>query len=47
MDDRAIDHGGGRIEWLHFCERCGERMEEQKCKIVCPRCGSLRDCSDP
>jgi hypothetical protein len=47
MDDRAIEHGGGRIEWLHFCERCGERMEEQKCKIVCRNCGSLRDCSDP
>jgi hypothetical protein len=46
MDDRAIDRGGGRIEWLHFCERCGERMEEQKCKIVCKNCGLSRDCTD-
>jgi hypothetical protein len=46
MDDRAIDRGG-RIEWRHVCERCGEPMEEQKCKIVCPNCGYLRDCSDP
>jgi len=29
------------------CERCGERMQERHCKIVCPRCGYMRDCSDP
>lgn len=47
MDDRALQHPGGQIEWVHVCERCGERMEEQKCKIVCPRCFFVRDCSDP
>jgi len=47
MDDRAIDHGGGVIEWVHHCERCGARMVEQRCKILCPNCGSVRDCSDP
>ena len=30
-----------------ICERCGERMQEIHCKIVCPRCGYTRDCSDP
>jgi hypothetical protein len=34
-------------EWVHICERCGERMEEQKCKIICPNCFYTRDCSDP
>ena len=34
-------------EWIHICERCGERMEERKCKIVCTNCGFIRDCSDP
>jgi len=34
-------------EWVHICERCGERMEERKCKILCPNCGAYRDCSDP
>jgi hypothetical protein len=34
-------------EWVHICERCGERMEEQKCKILCRNCGLSRDCSDP
>jgi len=34
-------------QWVHHCERCGERMEERQCKIVCRNCGMLRDCSDP
>ncbi|MBI4637476.1 MAG: hypothetical protein HY727_14105 [Candidatus Rokubacteria bacterium] len=34
-------------EWVHVCERCGERMVEVHCKIVCNNCGMLRDCSDP
>lgn len=29
------------------CERCGWPMYERHCRIVCPRCGYLRDCSDP
>ena len=29
------------------CVLCGEMMLERKCKIVCPRCGCTRDCSDP
>ncbi len=29
------------------CDRCGEAMYEHHCKIVCPRCGYTRDCSDP
>jgi hypothetical protein len=36
-----------RDEWAHICERCGERMEERKCKIICGNCGHTRDCSDP
>ena len=32
---------------LHVCERCGERMDERQCKIICPNCGMMRDCSDP
>jgi hypothetical protein len=33
--------------WVHVCERCGERMEERQCKITCRNCGYSRDCSDP
>ncbi len=47
MHDQAIDRGGGVIEWVHYCERCGTRMDEERCKIVCPNCHYLRDCSDP
>jgi hypothetical protein len=31
----------------YFCTVCGERMHEVHCKIICPRCGYTRDCSDP
>jgi exosome complex RNA-binding protein Csl4 len=34
-------------ETAPICERCGERMRETHCKIICPRCGYTRDCSDP
>ncbi|HXH82678.1 MAG TPA: hypothetical protein VNN07_07090 [Candidatus Tectomicrobia bacterium] len=48
---RAAASGGGAArpwrEWIHICERCGERMEERHCKILCPNCGMVRDCSDP
>ena len=29
------------------CDRCGELMEEVKCKLICNQCGYSRDCSDP
>jgi len=35
------------VDWVYVCDRCGERMEEQKCKIICPNCFYCRDCSDP
>jgi len=35
------------VGWAHDCERCGERMEERQCKIICTNCGMMRDCSDP
>lgn len=37
----------GPHEWVYICERCGEQMEERKCKILCTNCGMYRDCSDP
>jgi hypothetical protein len=37
----------GITRWVHRCERCGERMYEEQCKIRCHNCGYLRDCSDP
>ncbi len=29
------------------CERCGGRMLDRHCKLVCLNCGYQRDCSDP
>jgi len=30
-----------------LCERCAHEMYDRHCKVVCPNCGYLRDCSDP
>jgi hypothetical protein len=37
----------GVTEYTYRCERCGARMVEQKCKIMCTNCGSYHDCGDP
>lgn len=29
------------------CEICGSPMEEIHCKLRCPNCRRMRDCSDP
>jgi exosome complex RNA-binding protein Csl4 len=45
-DDPGATAGSG-AGGVHLCDRCGERMYESHCKIICPRCGMTRDCSDP
>jgi rubrerythrin len=32
---------------LYICDVCGAEMLEIHCKLICPRCGFTRDCSDP
>jgi rubrerythrin len=46
MDERESRPSAIR-ESIYVCDCCGERMEERHCKLVCPRCGYARDCSDP
>jgi uncharacterized Zn finger protein (UPF0148 family) len=43
---RGIAAAGYRV-WTHHCDLCGARMFEKHCKIRCPNCGYIRDCSDP
>jgi len=31
---------------VYICDRCGHRMHEKNCKIICPNCGNRFDCSD-
>jgi uncharacterized Zn finger protein (UPF0148 family) len=28
------------------CPNCGARLDEQKCKLVCPICSYFKSCSD-
>ena len=37
----------GVTAYTYTCERCGSRMVEHKCKIMCENCGAYHDCSDP
>ncbi len=29
-----------------FCFNCGQPLVEERCKLICPRCGMQEDCSD-
>ncbi len=40
-DDAADTHDDD------LCWVCGAAVNKRHCKIVCPRCGFMRDCSDP
>ncbi len=31
----------------NVCENCGHTTIENHCKLICPKCGASRDCSDP
>lgn len=35
------------VETEVACDLCGALMYGRHCKLVCPSCGYLRDCSDP
>jgi hypothetical protein len=47
MNDQRTATKRRSDEWVYVCDRCGERMQEIKCKIICGACGYCRDCSDP
>jgi hypothetical protein len=46
-DPRGERPTTARPEPARICARCGERMEERKCKVMCTNCGAYDDCSDP
>jgi len=43
---RPPNHGRA-LEEDNYCWVCGGPASKRHCKIICPRCGFMRDCSDP
>lgn len=33
-------------EYWRWCPRCGQELENQRCKFRCPRCHYFMSCSD-
>jgi hypothetical protein len=31
---------------MSFCPNCSAELREQRCKLMCPRCGFFLSCSD-
>ncbi|MCX6893994.1 MAG: hypothetical protein NTZ16_00470 [Verrucomicrobia bacterium] len=33
-------------EYWRWCPRCGHELQNEKCKLRCPRCNYFMSCSD-
>jgi len=43
---KSMNRRAPRSQLIITCDRCGDRMYEKNCKVICPNCGSRFDCSD-
>jgi glycine oxidase len=44
---RTRSEAGPAASQPTLCDMCGRPMIDRHCKLVCPDCGYMRDCSDP
>ncbi|MGI0148896.1 MAG: HVO_2523 family zinc finger protein [Thermoplasmata archaeon] len=51
MDEVSVARTGTKAtqvaKEVSACDVCGAPTFERHCKIICTRCGYVRDCSDP
>jgi rubrerythrin len=43
----AAAKGRSEAPTTSTCDVCGTEAREIHCRLVCPKCGAMRDCSDP
>jgi uncharacterized paraquat-inducible protein A len=46
IPDGPFDVPGVEGEHWRWCPRCGHELENEKCKLRCPRCHYFLSCSD-
>ncbi len=43
---KPAQENAGDHNRVYLCDRCGHKMVEHQCKVVCLNCGNRFDCSD-
>jgi hypothetical protein len=33
--------------YWRYCDNCGAKLENFRCRLVCPKCGFFHSCSEP
>jgi hypothetical protein len=46
-DSKKAELTDSSDHYWQFCVNCGTRLENRKCKLVCPKCGFFHSCSEP
>jgi hypothetical protein len=42
-----VDTYADDMNYWEYCDNCGEKLIGRKCKLICPKCGFFRSCSEP
>jgi rubrerythrin len=45
-EEQVVEKSRKKEARVYLCDRCGFKMVEKNCKVVCPNCGNRFDCSD-
>jgi hypothetical protein len=40
-------HAPDEFGYWAYCDNCGTRLQNFRCRLVCPKCGFFHSCSEP